>query len=109
MMIRMKIKGKKAQVQITLIPEVAKKAHALGLNISKVSENALKQAINSLEQTKSQNNCFSLSEGSLSPKRESSRWTERELNPRPPECKSGIHTRLNYRPTNMRALFDDRS
>ena len=30
-------------------------------------------------------------------------WTGRDLNPRPPElsalaCKSGVHTRLNYRP-----------
>lgn len=27
-----------------------------------------------------------------------SRWTGGDLNPRPPECKSGIHTRLNYQP-----------
>lgn len=26
-------------------------------------------------------------------------WTGGDLNPRPPECKSGIHTRLNYQPT----------
>ena len=25
-------------------------------------------------------------------------WTGRDLNPRPPECKSGVHARLNYRP-----------
>ena len=25
-------------------------------------------------------------------------WTEGDLNPRPPECKSGVHTKLNYRP-----------
>ncbi len=25
-------------------------------------------------------------------------WTGGDLNPRPPECKSGIHTRLNYQP-----------
>ncbi len=25
-------------------------------------------------------------------------WTGGDLNPRPPECKSGVHTRLNYRP-----------
>ncbi len=51
----MKIKGKKAQVQITLIPEIVIKARSLGLNISKVSENALKRAIDALEQTKPQN------------------------------------------------------
>ena len=26
------------------------------------------------------------------------KWTGGDLNPRPPECKSGIHTRLNYQP-----------
>gem|GEM_PF-4078801 len=25
-------------------------------------------------------------------------WTGGDLNPRPPECKSGVHTKLNYRP-----------
>ena len=25
-------------------------------------------------------------------------WTGGDLNPRPPECKSGVHSRLNYRP-----------
>ena len=29
-------------------------------------------------------------------------WTGRDLNPRPPECKSGVHTRLNYRPITAR-------
>jgi hypothetical protein len=27
-----------------------------------------------------------------------SQWTGRDLNPRPPDCESGVHTRLNYRP-----------
>ena len=26
-------------------------------------------------------------------------WTGGDLNPRPPECKSGVHSRLNYRPS----------
>jgi hypothetical protein len=26
-------------------------------------------------------------------------WTGGDLNPRPPECKSGIRSRLNYQPT----------
>ncbi len=25
-------------------------------------------------------------------------WTGRDLNPRPPDCESGVRTRLNYRP-----------
>ena len=30
--------------------------------------------------------------------KDENRWTGRDSNPRPPECKSGIHSRLNYRP-----------
>ena len=40
---------------------------------------------------KLQNSFFSQNSGKL-------KWTEGDLNPRPPECKSGIHTKLNYRP-----------
>jgi hypothetical protein len=25
-------------------------------------------------------------------------WTGRDLNPRPPPCEGGVHTKLNYRP-----------
>ena len=37
-------------------------------------------------------------------------WTGRDLNPRPPDCESGVHTKLNYRPTcgglcRVRAFF----
>ncbi len=44
----MKIKGKKAQVQITLTPESVEKARELGLNISRVAQNALDEAIRRL-------------------------------------------------------------
>ncbi len=44
---------------------------------------------------KLQNSLFSQNSGKL-------KWTEGDLNPRPPECKSGIHTELNYRPPNSR-------
>ena len=30
--------------------------------------------------------------------RKAREWTGRDLNPRPPECKSGVHAKLNYRP-----------
>jgi hypothetical protein len=40
---------------------------------------------------KLQNSLFSQNNGKLL-------WTGRDLNPRPPECKSGIRSRLNYRP-----------
>ena len=45
----MRVKGKKATISITLPPELVKKARELGLNISKISENALKDYIKRLE------------------------------------------------------------
>ena len=32
-------------------------------------------------------------------------WTGGDLNPRPPECKSGVHSRLNYRPSRYLIYF----
>ena len=52
----MKIKGKKATVSITLPPELVKKAREYGLNISKISENALKNYIERLEGVKTETN-----------------------------------------------------
>jgi hypothetical protein len=31
-------------------------------------------------------------------------WTGRDSNPCPPECKSGVHARLNYRPIELTAV-----
>ena len=45
----------KKNVMIRIDKEVVQKAKDLGLNISKVSENALKRAVDALEQTKPQN------------------------------------------------------
>lgn len=50
----MRIKGKKANVVITLPPELVVKARELGLNISKISENALREYIRRLEGVSSQ-------------------------------------------------------
>ena len=47
--------GKKVRVNITLDVEVVQKAKELGLNISKVSENALIQSIKALEVVFSKN------------------------------------------------------
>ena len=41
-------KGKKKNVMLYLDPEVVRKAKELGLNLSKVCENALKEAIRRL-------------------------------------------------------------
>ena len=42
-------KGKKKNVMIYLDPKVVKEARELGLNISRISENALKEAIRRLK------------------------------------------------------------
>jgi len=62
---------KKKQVTINLTPQVVDKAREYGLNISKISENALKDYINRLESSETQtehNPSLSLSTGSLSAK-----------------------------------------
>jgi hypothetical protein len=51
---QLKIKGKKAQVQITLSPELLEKARKYGLNVSKIAENALKSYIERLEGNKTE-------------------------------------------------------
>ena len=69
---------KKRPVNLYLNVELVEKAKELGLNISKVCENALKEAIRRLTQTE--------------PKTSSKRWwTGRDLNPRPPPCEGGVH------------------
>jgi hypothetical protein len=32
-------------------------------------------------------------------------WTGGDLNPRPPECKSGVHAKLNYQPIGLAAVY----
>ena len=79
--------------------KVVGKAKKIGLNISQFCENALKEAIEALEQrkqrTETNGGCMSTPVRASHPQQ----WTGRDLNPRPPECKSGVHARLNYRPT----------
>ena len=52
----MRIKGKKATVSITLPPELIEKSREYGLNISKVAENALKDAVERMEKPKTETN-----------------------------------------------------
>ena len=68
---------KRKNVVITLDPELVEKAHKLGLNISKICEFSLNQAIKALEETLSGKGVFR----ALDP----TRWSlGRDLNPRPP-------------------------
>jgi post-segregation antitoxin (ccd killing protein) len=96
----------KVKVNLTINRKVVEKAKKIGLNLSQFCENALKEAIEALEQRKTGTE----TNGGLVDARSASHqqpwWTGRDLNPRPPECKSGVHARLNYRPTLNYALFD---
>ncbi len=83
--------SKKVKVTLTIDGEVVKNAKQIGLNLSQFCENALKNAIKALKPPIS---CIKpkirlLSQGSSAKKVE---WTGGDLNPRPPECKSGVHT-----------------
>ncbi len=64
---------------IDLSPELVNLANEIGLNASKICENALKLAISRLQGM----NFW---------------WTGRDLNPRPPRCQRGDHARLIYPP-----------
>ena len=69
--------GKQVKVNLTIDEEVVKAAKQLGLNMSKISENALKEYIKRLTKSETMTNggkpSLSLSEGSLFGKRESSK------------------------------------
>ena len=95
----------KVRASIFVEKDILEKSHDLGINVSKVCENALKISINAMQnatqqitpetQTETENNQDN--EGKRGNRR-FSQWTGRDLNPRPPDCESGVHTKLNYRP-----------
>ena len=69
----------KKNVMIRIDEEVVEKAKDLGLNISKISENALKEYISRLEAPNPQNNTKGFSINFQSKRIE---WAEEDLNPR---------------------------
>ena len=75
----MKIKGNKAQVQITLPPELVEKARRNGLNISKIAENALNEVIRRLESP----GPTSMTSGGPEDARNKDRWAGPDSNRRP--------------------------
>ena len=83
--------GTKKKVLLYIDAETILTAKELGLNLSKVSENALKDAIRRMREPNSR----TMPDGGT---QNIGEWTGGDLNPRPPECKSGVHTKLNYRP-----------
>jgi post-segregation antitoxin (ccd killing protein) len=94
---------KQVRINLSMDKEEVEKAKEMGINLSKYCENALKEAIQKLQSSNSiakcENTDFSLSEGSLFPEKRKFEWTGRDLNPRPPDCESGVHTKLNYQPS----------
>jgi hypothetical protein len=52
----MKIRGNKATISITLPPKLVEKSRKYGLNISKIAENALKDAVERMESPKTLTN-----------------------------------------------------
>ena len=79
--------GKQVKVNLTIDEDVVKAAKELGLNMSKISENALKEYIKRLTKPKTMTNggnpSFSLSEGSLSEKEKVHWWAGPDSNRRP--------------------------
>ena len=92
----------KLRTNILIEESVLRKAKSIGINVSKACENYLKILTDIIEQTNSQ---IKQQIKTNSEKRKGMEtmgvynwWTGRDLNPRPPDCKSGVHSRLNYRP-----------
>ena len=81
-------------MQITLPPELLEKAREYGLNLSKITENALKQYIEALEKRKMTNGGEFLGEASLEKKVQRARW---DLNPRSPAPKASALIRTGLR------------
>ena len=99
----------KIRTSILIEKEVLTKTQQYGINVSKATENYLKILIANIEQTHKQ---IEQQTKTLSTKQNGSaetvrflEWTGRDLNPRPPDCESGVHTRLNYRPFSAFIIF----
>jgi hypothetical protein len=86
----------KVRTNILIEESVLRKAQELGINVSKATENYLKILIETIEKTnmqiQQQNQTLPEKGGSAETPSGFSQWTGRDLNPRPPECESGVHT-----------------
>ena len=86
----------KAVTTIRIEKELLEKAQQIGLNLSRTVENLLQIYIEGIEQTlskiRNQTQMLSAKEEGIGNVVSDRKWTGRDLNPRPPECKSGVHT-----------------
>ncbi len=85
----------KTTVGVYLPKKTVEKARKHGLNLSRITEQALTSILDYLDTQNQEESSEFLSPGSFLKKVE---WTGRDLNPRPPPCEGGVHTKLNYRP-----------
>jgi post-segregation antitoxin (ccd killing protein) len=92
---RVKVFGHKKTVGITLPQILVEKARKQGLNISRISEQALISILDYLESQNNETRSEFLSQGSF---QKESWWTGRDLNPRPQRCQRCDHTKLIYPP-----------
>ena len=84
----------KVRTSILIEKEILEKAHELGLNVSKITENALKEYIEAIEKRKMTNGGEFLGEASLEKKVQRARW---DLNPRSPAPKADALIRAGLR------------
>ena len=86
----------KAVTTIRIEKELLEKAQQYGLNLSKTVETLLDYYLKGIEQTltkiQNQNQTLPIKEGIGNVVSDKEWWTGRDLNPRPPECESGVHT-----------------
>ena len=86
----------KVRTNILIEESVLRTAQELGINVSKYCENALRIGIEALRnaqnQIRNQTQTLPKKEGIGNVVSDKEWWTGRDLNPRPPECESGVHT-----------------
>ena len=88
--------NRKAKTTIRINKELLAKAQQYGINLSKTVENLLTIYIQGIEQNymqiEQQNKTLSTKQKGSAETMRFLEWTGGDLNPRPPECKSGVHT-----------------
>ena len=83
--------SKKVKLTLSIDQEIVKSAKQIGLNLSQFCENALTEAVNALKSSNSRSNSKKEVFNQVTSTKKA-QWTGGDLNPRPPECKSGVRT-----------------
>ena len=94
--------GKKARTTLTIDEEILRKAQEIGLNVSQFCENALKQAIKALEQTKIQTETNGGYIDTRSVSFPQDWWAGPDLNRRSSPREGDVLTTLDYRPAKVK-------